>query len=104
MTNMIPLTTSSESSTLGDVEHFSDINFSEWGFTNGPQNKIFEDGDGNSTNTTPVKTPTPTPADKASSSSSPPVNDKPTPTPTPGTPQNENPSNGGNSGNIPSSS
>ena len=84
MTNMTPLTTLSESSTLIDVERFSNVGFSEWGFTDGAQNNIFANDNGNSTNM-----PTSTPIDKPSST---PVDDKttPTPTPTPGTPPIEN--------------
>ena len=95
MTNMIPLTTSSESSivTLSHVERFSNVGFSEWGFTDGAQKNIFVNDNGDST-----KMPTSTPADKPSST---PVDDKPTPTPTPGTPPIENPPNGSNGGSLP---
>lgn len=81
MTTMILPATKSASSTLNDVEHFSDISFSDYGFFDGAQNHIFENGNGSTSNistppanntysstpasmpsSTPGSSPTPTPA------------------------------------------
>ena len=77
MANMILLTTSSEASTLSDAGQISDIRFSEWGFTDGAQNGIFQKS-GNDTNNLINKTPTSTPADLPSST---PLESNPSSTP-----------------------